>query len=191
MFCAAHGFDQAREDNYGGELWYTDGESVKMQMDLVPGTGCDWVKEPTVAGGSLYWWNETEAAPLGAYTGALYRLDSKESTPVVLTHLDPAGDFCHSLRNMGGQLVFTSDATKKVYAYKYTKPGWDGVTDMGYLEPDFLTEAEKTAIRSIESDSKTDNAIYTLDGVKVRENGDTRKLQKGIYIAGDKKIVIK
>ncbi len=191
MFCAAHGFDEAREDNYGGELWYTDGETVKMQMDLVPGTGCDWVKEQTVAGGSLYWWNEVEAVPLGAYTGALYRLDSKESTPVVVTHLDPAGDFCHSLRNMGGQLVFTSDATKKVYVYKYTKSGWDGVTDMGYLEPDFLTEAEKTAIRSIESDRKTDNGVYTLGGVKVRENGDTRKLQKGVYIVGDKKIVIK
>ncbi len=187
MFCAAHGFDAAREDHWGGELWYTDGESVKMQMDLVPGIGCDWIKEQTVAGGSMYWWNEVDAQPLGAYTGALYRLDSKESTPVVVTHLDPTGDFCHSLRNLGGTICFTSDKTKQVYVYRYTKPGWDGVTDKGYLEPDFMTEAEKTAIQDFNIQSTAiDNQLYDLQGRRVVSDKAT-----GLYIKNGKKFFVK
>lgn len=186
MFCAAHGFDAAREDHFGGEMWYTDGETIKMQMDLVPGTGCDWIKEQTVAGGSLYWWNEVDAQPLGAYTGALYRLDSKDATPVVVTHLDPTGDFCHSLRNLGGTICFTSDKTKQVYVYRYTKAGWDGTSDMGYLEPEFDVIGDQ-AISKVKADTQTSGVIYNLNGARVSSD----RLPQGIYVTGGKKFVVR
>ena len=174
MFCAAHGFDAANENHYGGELWATDGEKVWLQYgNWRPGTLSNWVKEQVVAGGSMYWWNEENIVESG-YATSLYRLDAWDAEPVVCTHIDmQKGDLVNTLRNMGGTIVFASDATKRVYAYKYTKPGWDGQSDMGYLEPDFMTEAEKTAIQDVNYQSKEDdNQIYDLQGRRVSKVAD-------------------
>ena len=133
MFCAAHGFDGAREDHYGGEMWCLDGEKVWLQYDFVPGTGCDWIKEQTVAGGSLYWYNESNSQP-DVFGSGIYRLDSKDGIPVVCTHIVPTGDFANTLRNLDGDLIFNLNSNHRVYVYKYTKEGWDGKSDKGYLE---------------------------------------------------------
>ena len=183
MFCAAHGFDAAIDTHIGGEMWYFDGEKVQLQMDFVPGNGCDWIKEQTVAGGSMYWWNEVSAPAVGAYTGALYRLDSKEATPVVVTHLDETGDFCHSLRNLNGTIIFASDKTHQIYVDNYTKEGWDGVSDFGYIEPEFGNFDSITEVREAEA---SNNGIYNLNGMRV-----SGKLQKGVYIVNGKKVVVR
>jgi hypothetical protein len=183
MFCAAHGFDAAIDTHIGGEMWYFDGEKVQLQMDFVPGNGCDWIKEQTVAGGSMYWWNEVSAPAVGAYTGALYRLDSKEATPVVVTHLDETGDFCHSLRNLNGTIIFASDKTHQIYVDNYTKEGWDGVSDFGYIEPEFGNFNSITEVREAEA---SNNGIYNLNGMRV-----SGKLQKGVYIVNGKKVVVR
>jgi len=197
MFCAAAGFDAALGQT-GGELYYFDGEKVTLQYDFCPGTLCDWVKEQTVAGGSMYWWNEANDFSQGFGTG-LYRLDGKDEVPVVCTHIVPTGDFVHSLRNLGGKICFTSDATKNVYVYKYTKPNWDGKTDMGYLEPEFRTQAEidaeSTAIRDIDASESATVDVYTLDGVCVKAgvaaDKATKGLTKGVYVVGSKKVVVR
>ena len=183
MFCAAHGFDAAIDTHIGGEMWYFDGEKVQLQMDFVPGNGCDWIKEQTVAGGSMYWWNEVSAPAVGAYTGALYRLDSKEATPVVVTHLDETGDFCHSLRNLNGTIIFASDKTHQIYVDNYTKEGWDGVSDFGHIEPEFGNFDSITEVREAEA---SNNGIYNLNGMRV-----SGKLQKGVYIVNGKKVVVR
>lgn len=197
MFCAAEGFDAALNQT-GGELHCFDGEKVWLQYDFCPGTGCDWVKEQTVAGGSLYWMNEANDVAGGFGTG-LYRLDGKDEVPVVCTHIVSTGDFVHSLRNLGGTICFASDITKKVYVYKYTKPGWDGVSDMGYLEPEYRTPSEIStdinSIRDLTKAESTTSDVYTLDGVKVRQDVATDKategLAKGVYVVGNKKVVVR
>lgn len=169
-----------------------------LQYDFCPGTKCDWVKEQTVAGGSMYWWNESNDVAAGFGTG-LYRLDGKDEVPVVCTHIVPTGDFVHSLRNLGGTICFASDATKKVYVYKYTKPGWDGKSDMGYLEPEYRTPAEiaagTDAIKDIEAEDGSTVDVYTLDGVLLRAKADAAKategLAKGVYIVGKKKVIVR
>ena len=144
------------------------------------------MKEQVVAGGSMYWWNEENIVESG-YATSLYRLDAWNAEPVVCTHIDlQKGDLVNTLRNMGGTIVFASDATKHVYAYKYTKPNWDGKSDMGYLEPDFMTEAEKTAITTVKVEVPQQQA-YTLNGVRI----DADHLQKGIYIIDGKKKVVR
>lgn len=194
MFCAAEGFDAALSQT-GGELHYFDGNQVKLQYDLCPGTGSDWVKELTVAGGSLYWMNESNDVAGGFGTG-LYRLDGKDEVPVVVTHIVPTGDFVHSLRNLGGTICFASDANKKIYVYKYTKPNWDGKTDMGYLEPEYRTPDEISSgiTNATTTESKTVN-VYTLEGTLVRQNvaaeNATTGLAKGIYVVGNKKAIVK
>lgn len=190
IFCAATGFDGAKEDNYGGELHYFDGESVRLQSNFVPGTNSNWAKEQTVAGGSMYWMNETNGEWNQGFGTGLYRLDSKDASPVVCERIDPSasstGDMVHTLRNLGGTIIYAAGVTNRIYCYKYTKDGWDGKSDMGYLEPDFMTEAEKTAIKNINIADKTDdNNIYNLSGQRMQN------LQKGVNIVNGRKIVIR
>ena len=194
MYCAAHGFDAAREDNYGGEMWCLDGEKVWMQYDFCPGTGCDWIKEQTVAGGSLYWYNESNSQP-DVFGSGIYRLDSKDGIPVVCTHIVPTGDFANTLRNLDGDLIFNLNSNHRVYVYKYTKEGWDGKSDKGYLEPNFDEEGA-TGIEDVTNNKLGENVnVYTINGMQVRQNVKAEKategLEKGIYVVGDKKVVVK
>ena len=144
LFCNQSGTNPELDYNFGGELHYTDGETVWLQSDL--GTGAtqhNWVKELTVAGGSAYWWCD-----VGQATGRrqkLFRIDNKEQFPVQVTDFDPTGDQIHTLRNMGGDLLFARSSEEKgVYCYSYTKEGFDpelGV-DMGDMDIEYRTRAE-------------------------------------------------
>ncbi|HOK35861.1 MAG TPA: T9SS type A sorting domain-containing protein [Paludibacteraceae bacterium] len=148
MFCAATGFDPMKPNNYGGELHYTDGETITMQSDMAPGTKSNWVKELTIASGSLYWWNESSELP--EYTQKLFRIDNKSQFPVRVTNFSPEGDKIHTLRNLGGDLIFArNDENKSLYVYHYRKEGYDPQKDADDLDIEFRTRAE------IESESST------------------------------------
>jgi len=141
MFCAATGFDPLKPGNFGGELHYTDGESVTMQSDMAPGTSSNWVKELTVASGSLYWWNESGDLP--EFKQKLFRIDNKSQFPVRVTDLSPDGDKIHSLRNLGGNLIFaTANESRDLYAYHYRKDGFNPETDTDNLDIEFRTREE-------------------------------------------------
>lgn len=141
MFCAATGFDATKADNYGGELHYTDGTTVTMQSDLAPGHLSNWVKELTVASGSLYWWNES--AELTDQKQKLFRINNKDEFPVRVTDFDPDGDRIHTLRNLGGDLLFArDDENKGLYVYHYRKEGYNPATDADDLDIEFRTRAE-------------------------------------------------
>ena len=150
MFCAATGFDPLKEGNYGGELHYTDGKTVTMQSDLGPGTQSNWVKELTVVSGSLYWWNESAEDP--EKKQKLFRIDSKDQVPVRGATLAADGDKIHSLRNLGGDLLFaTDDENKSLYLYHYRKEDFDPVKDADNLEPEYRTREEiASSVESVE-----------------------------------------
>ncbi len=210
MFCAATGFDGTKAGNYGGELHYTDGETVTMQSDMAPGTLSNWVKELTVASGSLYWWNESGDLP--EFKQKLFRIDNKSQFPVRVTDFDPEGDKIHTLRNLGGDLIFaTNDANKSLYAYHYRKEGFDQEKDADNLDNEYRTRAEieaESGIKTIQGSAKiavypnpaTDKFYFNIEGevqnvkvfdltgrlvqVETQLTGNVvnvNSLQKGIY----------
>ena len=195
FFCATTAHDATRPDCHGGELWCFDGEKVWEHRDFVPGTASNWVKEPMVIGGSLYWFNETNGEYDLGYGNGLYRLDSKDAKPVVCNRIlnDPRGDNVHTLRNLDGSVIFASNTSSRVYVYKYTKPGWDGESDKGRMEPEFRTRAEienSTAISTLKAEPTTDNAVYTVNGIRVADSAKSYgSLQKGVYVINGKKVV--
>jgi ELWxxDGT repeat protein len=174
MFCGQSGDNPELDYNFGGELHYTDGTTVTLQSDLAPGaTQSNWVKELTVAGGSLYWW--CDANPLGTGPQKLFRIDSKEQFPVQVSNFDPNGDQIHTLRNLGGDLLFargTNDENKGLYCYSYRKTGYDPEKDAGEMDPEYRTRAEMTGIESIPASAKvtifpnpaTDKFSFKVDG---------------------------
>lgn len=194
-FCAADGFDAAATPaQHGGKMWCFDGEKCWIQkghLDVFPGTVCDWVKEPTVAGGSLYWMNEANDVALGLGSG-LYRLDDIDGTPVVVTPVTSIGDNVHTLRNLVGDIIYVSGATERLYIDKYTKPEWDGVSDAGHLPFDGTVLGVKTVNNNTESGIVN---VYSLNGVELRHNVDkadaAKGLAKGVYIIGHSKYVVK
>ena len=207
FFCGAHGFDAADLDhNWGGELWIYDGKTKpQMQYNFCPGTKCDWVKELTVAGGSLYWYNEANDDP-SVYGNGLYRLDESTDKPIVCPHITSTGDAVHTLRNLGGQILYCSATTNRLYLFQYHKSGWDGKSDMGILEPIYDGVVDKTdpsyvdpyqkaltGIHNVNVAKENSGKVYTLDGMLVRSdanaNDATKGLQKGVYIVNGKKVV--
>jgi ELWxxDGT repeat protein len=209
MFCAATGFDATLPSHYGGELHYTDGTTVTMQSDMATGALSNWVKELTAVSGSLYWWNESGELP--EYKQKLFRIDNKTQFPVRVTDFDPDGDKIHTLRNLGGDLLFArSDENRGLYCYHYRKQGFNPETDTDNLDAEYRTRAEiETAIPSVSPESgklsvypnpATDKVSFTVDGqllsVKVYDltgrlvKAETKpaansisvgNLQKGIY----------
>lgn len=143
MFCANTGTDPAVESNHGGELHCFDGEKVWMQSDLGPGaTGCNWVKEPLVVGGSLYWWNEGSLDGTTATNTKLIRLDKFDGTPEIVSNIDANGDKVYGLRNLNGDLLFTSAVNNQLYLYHYRQPGYDPAKNPDKMEPEYRTRKE-------------------------------------------------
>lgn len=208
FFCGAHGFDAAQADNTGGELYIYDGKtSPHLQYDFCPGNLSDWIKELTVAGGSLYWYNEANNNP-SVFGNGLYRLDESTESPIVCPHITTTGDAVHTLRNLGGQILYASATTNHLYLFSYHKAGWDGKSDIGILEPIYEGVTDKTdpdyvdpyqsaltSIGSIKNVVNDTQNVYTISGVLVRSNASssnpTQKLSKGVYISGGKKLVVR
>ncbi|MBN2766343.1 MAG: T9SS type A sorting domain-containing protein [Paludibacteraceae bacterium] len=146
--------------NYGLELFYTDGtaEGTKMQSDLNPGVGHNAAWEGTVISGSMYF-RAQNAVPAGSQSWELFRIDSKDEFPVKVMDLVEGQDFVHSLRNMAGDVVFTSKAVPSLFRYNYRKPGFDPVKDVESMEPEYRTRDEQTSIQLPHSAAK-DMKLY-------------------------------
>ncbi|MDR0698669.1 MAG: T9SS type A sorting domain-containing protein [Tannerella sp.] len=175
MFCAMSGNNTALDYNKGGELHYTDGTNIYVQSDLGPGAaGSNWLKELTVSGGSAYWW--TENAPNSGQLQKLFRINNKEQFPVQVSDFDPAGDKIHTLRNLGGSLIFARGTTTEnlgLYCYNYHKEGYDGKTDAGDMDIEYRTRAEiPNSIKSVSASVKftifpnpaTDKFSFNVEG---------------------------
>ncbi len=151
MFCATNGFDANVPEMYGGELHWFDNEKVQVQYDFAPGTACDWVKELTVAGGSLYWWNEGSMDGTGATTTKLVRLNAWDAVPEIITNIDANGDQVCTLRNLDEDLLFTSKVNNQVYCYHYRQEGYDPDKNPVAMEPTYGDE--QSAVEGVEADA--------------------------------------
>lgn len=212
MFCAATGFDGTKESNHGGELHYFDGEKTWEPYNWAPGVGCNWIKEMLVVGGSLYWWNEGDMDGTGATNTKLIRLNSKDEKPEIISNFDANGDKVYCLRNLNGDLLFTSAVTNQLYCYHYRQPNYDPKKNPDVMEPEYRTRAEIASVDIINSDkalditiapnpvddhftvniaAQVDNVkVYNLTGVEMinvnnPENNtvDVKALSTGIYFA--------
>lgn len=161
MFCAATGFDAKNPNHHGGELHWFDGEKVEMQMDFAPGTACDWIKEMVVCGGSLYWWNEGSLDGTGAKNTKLIRLDKWDGVPQIISNIDAAGDKVFGLRNLNGELLYSSTVNNQLYCYHYRQPGYDPNKnpDSKYMEIDF-GEGGGSLVEDIASDNAVAVEVY-------------------------------
>lgn len=200
VFCGADGFDaNATPAQHGGEMLVWDGETVTRQTETkFPGVVCNWVKEPTVAGGSLYWMNEANDVALGLGSG-LYRLDDLSAEPVVVPTITTTGDNVNTLRNLDGTIIYVCGANNRLYADVYTKANWDGVSDRGYLDPKFEGDTEggsATDVMGVASSAADDGTVnvYDLNGMLVKGNASkadaAKGLRKGVYVLGGKKHVV-
>lgn len=157
FFSANTGADATKENNFGGELHYIDGETVVMQSDLAPGAQHCWPKDFTVVSGSMFYWTD---GTLSELKQKLYRINKKTDTPQLVADLNPDGDKIHTLRNLGGDLIFaTADAAKTLYSYHYRKEGFDKEKDTENLDVEFRTRAEIQA-SSIKSISANKISVY-------------------------------
>lgn len=148
--------------NYGLELFYTDGtwEGTKMQSDLNPGVGNNAAWEGTVISGSFYC-RAQNAIPTGSQTWELFRLDSKDQFPQKVMDLVDGQDFVHSIRNLAGDVVFTSVAVPSLFAYHYRKPNYDPTKDVENMEIEYRTRNEISGIKDIfASKQAVDLKIY-------------------------------
>lgn len=180
MFCAATGFDAAVESHKGGELHCYDGEKVWMQYDLAPGVGCDWVKEPLVVGGSLYWWNEGSLDGTGATNTKLIRLDKWDGVPQIVSNIDANGDKVYGLRNLNGELLFTSAVNNQLYVYHYRQEGYDPTKNPDVMEPEYRTRkeiAEDTGVESVSIDNIVSiSPNPTLDSFRVNTSEQVKEV---------------
>lgn len=162
IFCAADGFDATKPENHGGELRCYDGERVWLQNDFAAGTLSNWVKEPIVVGGSMYWWCEQGIDGTNATKTVLCRLDKADAMPEIVTNLDPNGDLVYALRNLNGDLLFASGATGNLYCYHYRQPGYDPEKNPDVMEPEFRTRKEIAGIETVEADKVVKGKTITV-----------------------------
>lgn len=160
MFCASTGFDATDPTCMGGELHCYDGEKVWMQSDFAPGVGCNWIKELLVVGGSLYWWNEGSMDGTTATDTKLVRLDSYDGTPQIVSDIDANGDKVYGLRNLNGDLLFTSAVNNQLYCYHYRQPGYDSEKNPDVMEPEYRTRAEIASVKSVFVDEENAVTVY-------------------------------
>ncbi len=209
----ATGGDAAATDpiNYGLELFYTNGteQGTRMQSDLNPGVGPNAAWEGIVISGSFYFRAQDKTPPAGSSQyWELFSMDSKDQFPRQVVDLGEGPDFVHSLRNMKGDLYFTSTIIKSLFKYHYRKPGFDPEKDVEEQDPVFgpgggtgivSEKANRASIHfypnpardiiHIESDSEIKGySIFDLTGRSVMSHTGSEttvsvsKLNKGMYI---------
>lgn len=141
--------------NYGLELFYTDGTDAGtvMQSDLNPGIGSNQAWEGLVVSGSMYF-RAQDATPAAGTAWDLFRMDNKDEFPVKVVDLANGNDVVHTLRNLNGDLIFTSKAVPSLFRYHYRKPNYDPLKDKEDMEINFKTRTEMTAVQKVNSDDK-------------------------------------
>ncbi len=147
----------------GIELFYSDGtkEGTKMQSDLNPGTeGCAaW--EGIVASGSMYFRGQNKK-PYGENLWELFRIDNKDELPVKVADLGFGQDFVHTLRNMCGDIYFTSRISPRLFKYSYRKDGYDPVKDLDAMDPVF--DAEDAGVEAVGADGNDADITIIYNG---------------------------
>ena len=94
-----------------------------------------------------------------------------------------------TLGEEGGKLVFKKASSSELTDGKYCVHNKCYLMDLPSGTADTLYEGSGTGIESVKKDSKkADNAIYTLNGVRLQQGVTPRP---GVYIQNGKKIVIK
>ena len=138
MFCAA---DWGGGIN--GELFMFDGDKVQVQYDLAG--DCDWVKELTVCGGSLYWRNEGSfVSKVDGTTvrSCIIRLDAYDATPqVVAIHNATTDNKVYCLRNLDGSLLYYCEDDNQIYTYYYRQANYDETKNPVAMNVEFNTRA--------------------------------------------------
>lgn len=169
IFCAQwNGIVKDWELSKGGELivYDPDAKTVSLQYDYAPGaTGCNWVKEPIVVGGSYYWWNEGGLG-IENSTTKLHRLDSATGVPCIVSNISAQGDNINTLRNLNGTLLFASNTTKQVYSYTYRSSVANLEVNPDVMELDF--GPKDSGIENIVSNAATVAVeYYNIQGQKL------------------------
>ena len=165
---------------FGGELHYTDGEDVYLHSDLGTGKLNAWVKEPIVASGSMYYWDSSVQNK--EWQEKLFRVDSKSDFPVRVTNIKPGeGDKVHSMRNLGGDVIFAINEGEGIYCYHYRKPDYDPIKDADNLDIEYRTRAEiGTSIENIPVNGGNKAQIYpnpASDKFFVKTTGTVKKVE--------------
>jgi len=170
FFKAQSGINETYDFCKGIELFYTDGtsEGTVMQSDLNPGTGGCAAWEGLVVSGSMYFRGQ-DYTPSGSQLWELFRIDSKDELPTKVVNLGVGQDFVHTLRNMCGDLYFTSKISPRLFRYSYRKPGYDPATDMEDMELDFGDD--KAGIDPVSVAPAVDIA-YNGSSIQVITTGD-------------------
>ena len=141
------------DTNFGLELFYTDGtaEGSKMQSDLNPGIGPNAAWEGIVVSGSFYFRAQDQTPAAGSSQAwELFKIDSKDEFPKKVVDLGEGPDFVHSLRNLDGNLIFTSQIKKSLFVYQYRKENYDPEKDKENMDPDF---GDTSAINALKADN--------------------------------------
>lgn len=133
--------------NYGLEFFYTDGTAAGtvMQSDLNPGVGNNAAWEGIVISGSMFC-RAQNAVPTGSQTWELFRLDSKTDFPQKVMDLVDGQDYVHSIRNMNGEVMFTSKAFPGLFRYHYRKANYDASKDSVSMEIEYRTRDEISGV---------------------------------------------
>lgn len=152
--------DVVSPKNYGINPFYTDGtaEGTVMHTDLNPGIGNAGCWNGTVVSGSLYFQAQNEN-PTDGVLRELFKLDSKEDSIIKVMDLVEGKDLIHTLRDMNGDLMFTSGIVQSLFTYKYRKPNYDPAVDSVSMEINYATRDGETAISDI-SKSSTSIQLY-------------------------------
>ncbi|MBQ8773359.1 MAG: hypothetical protein IJZ17_02640 [Muribaculaceae bacterium] len=170
VFCAVRdGFDNNWPSATGGELQVYDpsNESCYLQYNYGPAAGgCNWVKEPIVVGGSMYWWNEGNIGVENSTT-KLHRLDAVTGVPCIVSNISAQGDNINTLRNLNGTLIFASNTTKQVYSYTYRSDVANLELNPDVMELDFGPKGD-TGIENVVSNAATVAVeYYNIQGQKL------------------------
>lgn len=75
-----------------------------------------------------------------------------------MSNIDANGDKVYSLRNLNGDLLYTSSVTNQLYCYHYRQPGYDPEKNPDVMEPEYRTRkeiAESTGIEGVFADNNT------------------------------------
>lgn len=185
---AQSGVNAAYDFCKGLELFYSDGtaEGTKMQSDLNPGTGPNAAWEGIVVSGSMYFRAQDET-PSGSQFWELFRIDNKDQFPVKVVDLGAGPDFVHTLRNMNGDLYFTSKIIPSLFKYSYRKDGYDPVKDLDAMDPDF--EPETSSINAVAAAANEADVNIVYNGSYVQFITSEEILDVTVYDVAGRAVV--